>query len=318
MRTAFVFNPSAETSVLAEQKKHESSLEAEIIAIMRAQGMEPEIYYTTVEDPGEKIAAQLAAEHVALVVAVGGDGTIQAVARGLFGSESVLGILPAGTMNNLARSLDIPVNLQEACALFASGDVRAIDVGQINGHLFLEVAGVGLDAAIFPHAEEVKHWTLQAIIKGAWNGLRAVFSYKAPIMTLAFDNQKPRMYHAVEVTVCNAPYYGLHLHVAPDIYMNDGWLDVIICTALDKFKYIRHALSVSQGRRAFTSKTIRRRVKTLRVSTSPEAAVEIHADGTVCGSTPADIKIIPAALKVRVPRGFVSGLQSRTAHSLHA
>lgn len=318
MRTAFVFNPSAETSVLAEQKKHESSLEATIIAIMRGQGAEPEIYYTTVEDPGEKIAAQLAAEHVALVVAVGGDGTIQAVARGLFGSESVLGILPAGTMNNLARSLDIPVNLEEACALFARGDVRAIDVGQINGHLFLEVAGVGLDAAIFPHAEEVKHWNLRAILKGAWNGLRAVFSYKAPIMTLAFDGQKPRMYHAVEVTVCNAPYYGLHLHVAPDIYMNDGWLDVIICTALDKFKYIRHALSVSQGRRAFTSKTIRRRVKTLHVSTSPEAAVEIHADGTVCGSTPADIKIIPAALNVRVPRGFVSGLQSRTAHSLHA
>ncbi|MGH2507645.1 MAG: diacylglycerol/lipid kinase family protein, partial [Ktedonobacteraceae bacterium] len=131
MRIAFVLNPGAGASMLAEQKAHEGSLETALMEIMRTHGIKPEIYYTTVEDPGSGIAAQLAAEHVELVIAVGGDGTVHAVAHGLMNSESVLGILPAGTMNNLARSLGIPDKLEEACALFVNGEARTIDVGKI-------------------------------------------------------------------------------------------------------------------------------------------------------------------------------------------
>lgn len=309
MRTAFVLNPGAGTSILAEQKAHQGSLETALIEIMRSQGLEPEIYYTTIEDPGSRIAAQLAAEHVEFVIAVGGDGTIHSVARGLIGSESVLGILPAGTMNNLARSLNIPINLEDACALFVNGEARAIDVGKINQHLFLEVAGVGLDATLFPFAEDVKCRHPLSTLTSILNGLRALIAFKTPKMSLAFDGQKPRTYRAIEVTVCNAPYYGLHLHVASDIYMNDGWLDVIIYTTLNKIKYIQHAISISQGQRALTSKIIRRRVKSLHISAIQNTTVEIHADGIVYGNTPAEITILPAALKIQVPKGPVLSLQ---------
>lgn len=308
MRTAFVVNPGAGASLLAEQKTHEKSLAMTLVEVMHGWGIEAEVYYTTIEDPGAGIAAQLAAERVELVIAVGGDGTIHAVAHGLIGSESVLGILPAGTMNNLAHSLGIPINLEEACALFVNGEVRAIDVGKINGHLFLEVAGVGLDAALFPFAEEMKRWGLLSTCTGVLNGLRALISFKTPKMSLAFDGQKPRTYQAVQVTVCNAPYYGLHINIASEIYMNDGWLDVVIYTKFKKIEYIRHALSITKRRCPLTPKVIRCRAKTLQVSANQPARVDLHADGVVCGSAPATITIMPAALKVRVPKGAVLGL----------
>jgi diacylglycerol kinase (ATP) len=306
MRTALVLNPEAGTSLLASQKLPGEDLEAALLQLLRAQNIEAEVYYTTPEDPGQGIAARLAEQHVELIVAVGGDGTIHAVAHGLIGSESVLGIIPAGTMNNLARSLGIPETLEEACALLANGEARRIDVGSINQHMFLEVAGVGLEAALFPAAEEVKSPGFFSTLRGVIHGLAVLFRFQPPQMSLAFDGKRPRRYRAIEVTICNAPYYGTHLNIAPEIFMNDGWLNVVIYTNFSKREYIRHALSISQGRRVFTPKIIYRRAKSLRIST-PET-VEIQADGVVNGSTPAEITVLPGALNVQVPKGPVPGL----------
>lgn len=306
MRTALVLNPGAGASMLANQKIHEQNIKTVLLHKLRKQGLEPEIYYTTPEDPGQGIAAYLAQEHVKLVIVAGGDGTIHAVAHGLIGSASVLGILPLGTMNNLARSLGIPEDLDAACAILTDGEVRDIDVGKINQHMFLEVAGVGLEAALFPAAEAVKEGGPLSTVKGVLKGLYTLFRFKPPHISLAFDNEEPHTYRAIQVTVCNTPYYGSHLKVAPQSYMNDGWLNVVLYTNFSKREYIQHAISISQGRRVFTPKIIHRRIKTLRINTA--TAVELQADGTAHGSTPAQITIIPAALKVQSPREPGPGL----------
>jgi diacylglycerol kinase (ATP) len=308
MRTALILNPGAGASLLADQKIHEENLEKALLKALREQGLEPEVHYTTVDDPGQGIAAHLAAKQVGLVIAVGGDGTIHAVAHGLLGSSSVLGIIPAGTMNNLALSLGIPANLTEACAILANGAVRAIDVGRINQQVFLEVAGVGLETALFPAAEAVKSRGLLSTCRGILDGLRILYNFKLPKMRLTFDGEEARTYRAMQLTICNAPYYGPHLSVAPSIYLNDGWLDVVLYTTFRKSEYIRHAISISQGRRVLTPKIIHRRVKMLRLSTN--AAVDFQADGIIYGSTPVEITIMPAALNVQVPTGPVPGLQA--------
>ena len=100
------------------------------------------------------------------MIAAGGDGTIHAVATGLIGSQSTLGIIAAGTMNNLAHSLSIPDTIEGACKVIANGIARSIDVGIINQHNFLEVAGIGLEAALFPAAEEIKSPGLLSTLKG--------------------------------------------------------------------------------------------------------------------------------------------------------
>ncbi|HTK07952.1 MAG TPA: YegS/Rv2252/BmrU family lipid kinase [Ktedonobacteraceae bacterium] len=306
MRVALIFNPVAGTSLFAKHNIPDEQAEVALLQILHDLGIEADLYYTTYEDPGEGIARQLAATQTDLVIVAGGDGTIHSVAHGLLGSASVLGIIPAGTMNNLAYSLGIPEDLQEACEVFVHGRVCAIDAGRMNQHPFLEVAGAGLEAALFPAAEAVKSRGILSTLEGILRGLYTLIHFRPPQMSVIFNNERPRTYRAMQVTVCNSPYYGAHLNVAPGIFMNDGWLDVVLYTNFSKSEYILHALSISQGRRPFTPKIVRRRVQSLRIHT--KEAIELQADGIALGTTPLEITVLPAAFKVLVPRKPVPGL----------
>ncbi len=306
MRIAIIFNPTAGSSLLAQHNAPEGGFEAVLLQTLRELDIDAEVYYTTPEDPGEGIARQLAQSRTRLVLAVGGDGTVHAVARGLLGSASVLGIIPAGTMNNLARSLGIPENLAEACALLAHGEAQPVDVGKINEHIFLEVAGVGLEAALYPAAEAVKSSHFFGTIRGVLKGLRTLMNFKPPHVSVTFDHEKPRTYRTLQITACNAPYYGIHMNVAPAIFMNDGYLDAVLYTNFSKSEYLRHALSISQGRRPFAPKIVSRWARSLRIDAA--TPIEIHADGVVIGTTPAEITVLPGALKVLVPALPVPGL----------
>jgi len=310
MHTAIILNPSAGASLLARQQVPEAEFETLLLQTLHELAIEAEVYYTTLEDPGEDIARELAARQVDLVIVVGGDGTIHSVARGLLGSSSTLGILPAGTMNNLAYSLGIPEDLHAACAVLVDGETRSIDVGSINQHVFLEVAGAGLEAALYPAAEEIKQRGVWSTLKGAVSGLWTLLNFHPPQVSVTFDYGKARTYRAIQITACNAPYYGIRLNVAPNIAMNDGWLDIVLYTNFSKSEYIRHALSISQGRRPFTPKIIYRRARSLLIRSN--TAIELHADGTAIGTTPAEITLQAGALKVRVPRKPVPGLLATT------
>ncbi len=307
MRTVLILNPVAGRSLLAETQEESRSIEEEIRSGLRIYNIEPEVWYTTLEDPGERLAHKAVDKHVDLVIAAGGDGTIHAVASGLIGAESTLGIIPVGTMNNLAHSLSIPLSVEAACAVLARGETRTIDVGEINGQTFLEVAGVGFEASLFPAGEELKKTDILSTVRGVIMGLVSLLTFKPTRLTISFDEKKVRPYDAIQVTICNAPYYGAHFQVAPDILMDDGLLDVFIFRHFSKLEYLRHAISISQGRRVFQAKVLRRRVKALRIASSDP--LDIQADGIPCGQTPAAVKVVMGALRVRVPTTPVPGLQ---------
>jgi len=156
MKTILILNPVSGTSMMASNQHAPEDNEATILAALNEYDITPEVWHTTAEDPGEGLAKKAADEGAELVIAAGGDGTIHAVANGLIGTESVLGIIAIGTMNNLARSLQIPEEIRQACRVIAQGDTKRVDAGKINGHVFLEVAGIGLEAALFPAGEEIK------------------------------------------------------------------------------------------------------------------------------------------------------------------
>jgi YegS/Rv2252/BmrU family lipid kinase len=311
MRTVLIFNPVAGKSLLAETQEDPRSIEEEICTALRIFDIEPEVWYTTLDDPGERLAHKAADEHVDLVIAAGGDGTIHAVASGLVCSESNLGIIPIGTMNNLAYSLGIPSSVEAACATLARGETRTIDVGEINGQTFLEVAGVGLEASLFPAGEEFKKTSLLSAVWGVLLGLFSLFTFKPTTLKISFDEKKVRPYDAIQVTICNAPYYGAHFQVAPAILMDDGMLDVFIFRHFSKLEYLRHAITICQGRRFFRPKILRRRVRALRIASS--SPMDIQADGMLLGQTPAVVKVVMGALRVRVPTIPVPGLQRDTA-----
>lgn len=305
MRTVLILNPTSGESALAAPHDEPGTNEERILASLRAHKIEPTVLYTTIEDPGKLMAQQAAQDGAELVIAGGGDGTLHAVASGVIGTKSALGILPMGTMNNIARSLRIPEDIEGACEIIASGETSQIDVGKINDTLFLEVAGVGLEAALFPAAEELKSKGILSTFNGIAHGLRTLVSFTASNFTVTFDGKKRRHVKAIQISVCNSPYYGARLQFAPSAMMDDGLLNVLIYRKFSKFNYFRHALSISQGRRDLAPRISRRKVKTIFVES--EHPVELHADGEPQGYTPAMITVLPGALRVRVPKKTAQG-----------
>jgi len=305
MHVVLILNPTSGSSMMAtNQNHHGEETEAAILAALRAQGVEPEVWYTTKLESGQELAQQAAERGAGIVIAAGGDGTLHAVASGLISTKSALGIIPLGTMNNIARSLEIPEDIEEACKIIAAGATSQIDVGKINEHIFLEVAGIGLEAALFPAAEEIKSSGWLSTVHGVIAGLRTLFSFQPTRFYLTFDERRTQRYQAIQISICNSPYYGARLQFAPHAVMNDGLLDVLIYKNFSKLAYLRHAVSISQGRRALEPRVMRRKIKKLSIDAA--SPVEIHGDGVPIGKTPATITIVPGVLRVRVPQKTAS------------
>ncbi|HLG76416.1 MAG TPA: diacylglycerol kinase family protein, partial [Ktedonobacteraceae bacterium] len=276
-----------------------------ILNSLRAYNIEPEIQYTTPEDPGTGLAQQAAQAGADVVIAAGGDGTLHAIACGLIGTRTTLGIIPMGTMNNIAHSLEIPEDIDEACKIIATGTTGMIDVGMMNEHVFLEVAGVGLEAELFPAAEDIKKTEAFSTVRGIFHGLKTLLAFQPTQFVVSFDGRRTRRFRALQISVCNSPYYGAHLQFAPYAVMDDGFLDVLIYKNFSKLEYILHAISISQGKRVLEARVTHRKVKTLRIRSVTPA--EIHVDGVPIGQTPATISIQPGALRVRIAQHVASG-----------
>ncbi|HEU0000912.1 MAG TPA: diacylglycerol kinase family protein [Ktedonobacteraceae bacterium] len=315
MRAVLIFNPTSGISTITEKRMSPEETERAILEGLRVCGIEPQVLYTTIEDGGREMARHAAQDGAELVIAAGGDGTIHAAANGLVGTQSILGIIPTGTMNNVARSLNIPDTIPAACFAIANGETRAIDMGKINDHTFLEVAGVGLEAELAPSGEQIKHPELFSIVRGIVSGLKTFFGFKAANMRIAANGGKHHSYHALQVTICNTPFYGLHLQMAPDILMDDGLLDVVIYRNISKFGYLRYALSLLLGRRLDHTKIKYLRVRSLHVTA--DARMEIHVDGDPGGYTPAQVTVLPAALRIRVAGKDAPGLQEDASTDTH-
>ncbi len=168
--------------------------------------------------------AKAAQDHYDIVVAAGGDGTVNEVARGLIHSDTVMGIIPCGSGNGLARHLALPVNIKESINILNACDIHEIDYGTINDYPFFCTCGMGFDAYI---AEEF-----------AQAGKRGPFTYVKKIMT-DWLNYKPDMYEITDekgsrcmkaflITIGNASEYGNMAYICPKASICDGLLNVTI------------------------------------------------------------------------------------------
>ncbi|MDO9709008.1 diacylglycerol/lipid kinase family protein [Paracraurococcus lichenis] len=140
------------------------------------------------------------------VVVGGGDGSIAAAAQRLAGTGIALGILPCGTMNMLARDLAIPLDLEEASAVLARGEVRAIDVAEVNGHAFLCMSVLGLPTALGRHRERQRGGGIGARLRLALGALRTLWRYRPMGLDIALDGGAPQPLRARAFAVTNNAY----------------------------------------------------------------------------------------------------------------
>ena len=176
------------------------------------------------------IASECKEQGTGIVVAVGGDGTVNEVARALIDSETALGIIPCGSGNGLARHLMLPMNVKGALEIINQGVIHDLDYGVINGHPFFCTCGMGFDAFISKKfADAGKRGPLTYIENVLKEGLK----YEPETYELTLDGNETEPYEAFLLSVANASQYGNDAYIAPQASMSDGFLDVVIMEPFD-------------------------------------------------------------------------------------
>jgi diacylglycerol kinase (ATP) len=180
-----------------------------------------------------------------LVVAVGGDGTINEVGRGLVGSEVILGIIPAGSGNGFARNFSIPLSIRKAIEVLKQPQIIRIDVGKINDHYFFNVAGIGLDAEISAHFER---FGFRGPLPYFMVGFREFFRYRPESVSLQLNNHNALHFKPIVLSIANAPQYGNGAIIAPHAKPDDGVLDFCVLSPISAIKAIFNMQKLFNGR----------------------------------------------------------------------
>lgn len=242
-----------------------------------------------------EIARQSVKEGYDIVVAIGGDGTVNETASGLVNSDTVLAIVPNGSGNGLARGLGIPISIRRAAKLITTGKTRSIDVGQIGDRYFFVIAGLGLDAMIGKRFENGK---FRGPAPYYIAGVREFFHYHEPEYKIKFDGQTIRI-RALVVAVANTKQYGNNAIIAPYAKPDDGLLDLAIIERTNFVSTIYYLPTLFTGRidRAPFTKIYR----ATKFEIFREFPAPYTLDGEVFeGQIHLTITMLPKALKVIV------------------
>jgi YegS/Rv2252/BmrU family lipid kinase len=231
---------------------------------------------------------------------VGGDGTVNEVARGILGSPAALGIVPVGSGNGLARALRLPLRPEAALAALEGGARRRIDVGFLNGRLFLNVAGVGFDAAV-GHAfhERGRRGGRRGLLGYVRLSLAELRSYRPPRLAIEVATERLDS-TAFVATFANGPQYGSGAVINPGAKLDDGTLEVVVFEDGPLWRTLLAASRMFLG--GLERAPGYRRLAGAACAVTADAPAAVHCDGDPAGAAERiDVALQPRALEVVVP-----------------
>jgi diacylglycerol kinase (ATP) len=245
------------------------------------QNVEAESSIAITEKPKDAIGLTKDAlkEGYEKIVAVGGDGTVNEVALGIIeAGHGRLGIVPSGTGNDLARSLGIPFSLEQALSIVLAGRQKKIDIGAVNGRLFLNIASIGFDAAVVKTTERIKKW-LKSGLAYFVGVLVTLIGFKDIKVRLQIDGKTVDK-DVLLVAVGNGKYYGGGLKVLPMAEVEDGYFHVCVVNKMSKCQFLFFLPTIVQGRHVNITKHVEvYKTKQVRVSLADKAYV--NTDGEI-------------------------------------
>jgi YegS/Rv2252/BmrU family lipid kinase len=265
------------------------------LAVIEAHGDRPEVFVTEHVGHARQLAKAAVARDMRLVIAWGGDGTINEVASALAFDDVPLGIIPAGSGNGLARELGVSRRPEQAIADALAAPPRPLDLGEIEGRYFLNIAGIGFDAHI---AAQFATATRRGFIGYAGITARALRSY-VPMRYRITSGGTHEEVRAVLVSIANSPQFGNGARIAPGARVDDGLLDLVVFEEQSRFRTVCSVPRLFNG----TVERIRgcRITRITEVTIEADLPMTFHVDGEpVQGGTRLRARVHPGALRVAV------------------
>lgn len=301
LRVAVVINPVSGVRGTLERARRKAELASDLLLADQA---EPDVLITTHAGHARELAAGAAERGARIVVAWGGDGTVNEVACGVIGSAAALAVIPAGSGNGLARMLDVPSDPAGALRRCLHASDRLIDVGEIDGRLFVNIAGVGFDAHI-AHAFAAIGRRRRGFLRYGAIVLRELWEYRAGPCSVTFDADAAgpssgagRPARPFLLSFANGRQWGNGAIVAPDACLDDGALDAVLVDDRGRLAVLRAMPRLFRGTIA--------RAPGVRITRIRAAAVSgpgpllYHADGEpFVGGASLRVAVRPGALRVR-------------------
>ncbi|WP_024585783.1 lipid kinase [Aliihoeflea sp. 2WW] len=242
-------------------------------------------------------------ERADLVIVCGGDGTVSSAAVAVMESGLPMGIMPMGTANDLARTLNIPMDLVEAAGVIADGHARKVDVGTVNGHAFFNVASIGLSTELAQSLDPQtkKRWGRLGYAIAASRVLTKVRPFKATI-TEKGDTIRVSTY---QIAVGNGRHYGGGNVVEETAEIDDGHLDLYSLELSNVWKLALMLRSFRSGRHGAWNEV--RTARCVEFDIKTDRPRPVNTDGEIVTQTPAHFKVHPAAISIFAPLAAARG-----------
>lgn len=251
------------------------------------------IKYTEYSKHAIQISEESASQYD-IIVAVGGDGSVNEISKSLINTNTTLGIIPTGSGNGLSRTLGIPMNIKKALLRINALNVIKIDTAKINDYHFLGTAGTGFDAHIgwlFSKAKERGFWSYLKIT------FKAYFNYQEQNYTLNIDNQEVKT-KALLITFANSNQYGNNAFISPNSIINDGFLRIIVLKRFPLISIFEFTYRIF-NKKFLTFKYVKEyKGKKINIITPQQ---ELHIDGEPFKmKNTLNIEVVPKSLNVIV------------------
>ena len=260
---------------------------------------EPVFYKTKCVGDACVAASDFASRGFDVVVAIGGDGTVNEVAEGLINTSSKLAIIPIGSGNGLARHLNIPLNYQRAVDAIFNGVPQFIDAGVINGKVFFCTAGVGFDAVV---GDSFNKSGSRGLVTYVEYCAKVYMKYRPEYYEISLDGRTFRK-KAFLITFANSSQWGNNVFIAPDANISDGMVDVVVWKAAPKVTMPILTAELFLKTLKYSEYVEIYRCKELSIKREKEGLVQFDGESVMMGSELA-MSVMNGAVEVIVPVGW--------------
>jgi len=329
VQAEIIYNPASGQVVVRHELR-------EVAALLNHRGWQVVLRETSGKGEATQLARQAVERGAAVVIAAGGDGTVNEVANGLVNTGAALGVLPVGTSNSWALQMGIPAlkpmhpgtpvakliaGLQDrldhplpgnyyrnillsAARVLVEGRVVAVDVGEVAGRYFLMWAGIGIDAAVIESVtlrekKALGSWAF--VFKAIGSGMR----YTDTGVTLSLDGDVVTL-NSPLIVISNIQLYGGFMAIGARAYVNDGKLDLCVFKGQGFFTFVSQALEVLSHRHLQDAKV--EYYQCSQISIESIWPMPVHLDGDLYTRTPVSVRTLPSALKAIIPEVLPAGL----------